>query len=123
MTTTYNKICELFEQRIGSCTRKTTRTLLAPILMSINLYEKERATSIRQKLFAEICTEFQVLLIISIEIILILTKNFSGIIGWPKTIMEALGNGENSRLCAHRNSTKRSKKTKHQFRFAYEISL
>jgi hypothetical protein len=68
-TNTYNKMCELWEQLISrSALKETTRTLLVPILKSMDLYEQDKASNIRQKLFTEICSKLQVSQIIFIVI-------------------------------------------------------
>ena len=56
-----NKIYDLFESRVQSdCTNQFTRKLLAPLVTSMDLYEKERGADIRRQLFMEACNEFQV---------------------------------------------------------------
>jgi hypothetical protein len=57
----YEKIFNLFEVRIkDDCNKETTRKLLSPILMFMDLYEKERSDDLIHEIFQQACIEFQV---------------------------------------------------------------
>lgn len=56
----YEKIFDLFKLRINDdCEKDTTRKLLSPILMFMDLYEKERTADLIHEIFQQACIEFQ----------------------------------------------------------------
>jgi len=57
----YEKIFNLFKLHINDdCDKDTTRKLLSPILMFMDLYEKERTADLIHEIFQQACVEFQV---------------------------------------------------------------
>ncbi|CAK5088042.1 unnamed protein product [Meloidogyne enterolobii] len=56
----YEKIFNLFKLHINDdCDKDTTRKLLSPILMFMDLYEKERTADLIHEIFQQACVEFQ----------------------------------------------------------------
>ena len=57
----YEKIFDLFKFRIkDDCNKETTRKLLSPILMFMDLHEKEQTADLIHGIFQQACIEFQV---------------------------------------------------------------